>query len=86
MKLNSLFCYTDSLKKMIRSNIFTDANVVISKLLIMVKHATTFFNRAAKQIGISHLTGEHLKSVKKSVVSDHLFECSCSIDHYVQKV
>ena len=52
----------------------------------MVKHATTFFNRAAKQIGISHLTGEHLKSVKKSVVSDHLFECSCSIDHYVQKV
>ena len=31
-------------------------------------------------MGISHLTEKHLKCVKQSAVSDHLLECSCSID------
>ena len=31
-------------------------------------------------MGISNLTGERLKSVKQSTVSDHLLECNCSID------
>ena len=31
-------------------------------------------------MGISNLTGKRPKSVKQSVVSDHLFECNFSID------
>ena len=31
-------------------------------------------------MGISNLTGKHLKCVKHSAVSDHLLECNCSID------
>ena len=35
-------------------------------------------------MGISHLTGKCLKSVKQSVVSDHLLECNCltDFDHF----
>ena len=31
-------------------------------------------------MGISNLSGKHLKNVKHSVASDHLLECNCSID------
>ena len=31
-------------------------------------------------MGISNLTGKHLKRVKQSAVSDQLLECNCSID------
>ena len=31
-------------------------------------------------MGISNLTGKHLKSVKQSSASDHLLEFNCSID------
>ena len=31
-------------------------------------------------MGISNLTGKHVKNVKKSAVSDHLFQCNCTID------
>ena len=31
-------------------------------------------------MGISNLTGRFLKSVKQSLISDHLLECNCSID------
>ena len=31
-------------------------------------------------MGISNLTGQRLKCVKQSEVSDHLLECNCSID------
>ena len=31
-------------------------------------------------MGISNLTGKHLKSVKQSAISDHLLDCNCSID------
>ena len=39
-----------------------------------------FFTRAAEHMGISNLTGNRLKCVKQSAVSDHLLECNCSID------
>ena len=40
-----------------------------------------FFTRAAEHMGISNLTGKHLKCVvKQSVVSGHLLECNSSID------
>ena len=32
-------------------------------------------------MGISDLTGKHLKSVKQSTVSDPLLDCNCSIDY-----
>ena len=31
-------------------------------------------------MGISNLTGKHLKSVKQSAISNHLLDCNCSID------
>ena len=31
-------------------------------------------------MGISSLTGKHLKFVKQSAVFDHLLECNCLID------
>ena len=37
-----------------------------------------FFTRAAEHMGISNLTGKHLKSIKPSEVSEHLLECNCS--------
>ena len=42
------------------------------------------FTRAAEHIGISNLTGNRLKCVKKSAVSDHLLEYNCPIhfDHF----
>ena len=39
-----------------------------------------FFTRAADHMGISNLTGKHLKCAKQSAVSDHPLECNCSID------
>ena len=39
-----------------------------------------FFTRAVEHMGISNLTGQRLKCVKQSAVSDHLLECNCSID------
>ena len=31
-------------------------------------------------MGISNLTGTRLKNVKQSAISDHLLECSCTIN------
>ena len=31
-------------------------------------------------MGISNLTGKRLKHVKQSAISDHLLECSCTIN------
>ena len=43
-----------------------------------------FFTRAAEHMGISNLTGNRLKCVKKLTVSDYLLEINCSIyfDHF----
>ena len=43
-----------------------------------------FFARAVEHMGISNLTGKHFKCVKQSALSDHLYECNCSIefDHF----
>ena len=38
------------------------------------------FARATEHMGISNLTGKHLKIVKQSAISDHLLECKCPID------
>ena len=43
-----------------------------------------FYTRAAEHMGISNLTGKHLKNVKQSALSDHLLQCKCTInfDHF----
>ena len=46
----------------------------------MIKTCRHFFTRAAEHMGIPNLTGKRLKCIKQSAVSDHLFECNCSID------
>ena len=86
-KLNSLFRYIDFLQKQIRSDIvyrhylqtlFTlTSNCKVTYYSKTYRH---FFARAAEHMGISNLTGKHLKCVKQSAVSDHLLECNCSID------
>ena len=39
-----------------------------------------FYVRAAKHMGISHLTNKRLKNVKPSTISDDLLICDCSIN------
>ena len=79
-KLNLLFRYKDSLQKKIRSDITYRYMCSNCKVTSYGKTYRHFFTRAAKQMGISNLTGKRLKYVKQSAVSDHLLECNCSID------
>ena len=62
--------------------LFTNTYVVTRRLLITYYGKTYhhFFTRAAEHMGISNLTGKHLKCVKQSPISDHLLERNCSID------
>ena len=50
------------------------------KIMYYSKTYHHFFTRAAEHMGISNLTGKHLKCVKQSAVSDHLLERKCLID------
>ena len=78
--LNSLFHYTDSLKKIIRSDIvyrFTYSNCKVTNYGKTYRH---FFTKATEHMGTSNLTGKRHKSVKQSAASNHLLECNCSID------
>ena len=79
-KLNSLFCYKDSLQKKIRSDIVYRYMCSNCKVTYYGKTYHHFFPRAAEHMGISNVTGKRLKRVKQSAVSDHLLECNCSID------
>ena len=79
-KLNSLFCYKDFLQKKIRSDIVYRYMCSNCKVTYYGKTYCHFFARAAERMGISNLTGKHLKGVKQSAVSDHLLECNFSID------
>ena len=79
-KLNSLFHYKDSLQKKIRSDIVYRYMCSNCKVTYYDKTYCHFFTRAAEHMGISNLTGNRLKCVKQSAVSDYLLECNCSID------
>ena len=83
-KLNSLFCYKDSLQKKIRSGIVYRYMCSNCKVTYYGKIYRHFFTRVAEHMDISNLTGKRLKCVKQSAVSDHLLECNCSIefDHF----
>ena len=79
-KLNLLFRYKDSLQKKICSDIVYRYMYSNYNVTYYGKTYHHFFTRAAEHMGISNLTGKHLKCVKQSAVSDHLLECNCSID------
>ena len=78
-KLSSLFPYKNFLKKEIFSDIVYSDTCSNFKVTHYGKTYRHFFTRAAEHMGISNLLGKHLKSVKQSAVSDHLFECNCSM-------
>ena len=79
-KLNSLFRYKDSLQKKIRSDIVYRYTCSNCKVTYYGKTYHHFFTRAAEHMCISILTGKGLKTLKQSVMSDHLLQCNCSID------
>ena len=79
-KLNSLSHYKDSLQKKIHSDIVYRHMCSNGKVTYYGKTYRCFFTRAAEHMGISNLTGKHLKCFKQPAVSDHLLECNCSID------
>ena len=79
-KLNTLLGFKDTLNKKIRSflvYIYTCSNCNVTYYDKTYHH---FFARASKHMGVSNLTGKRLKNIKDSVVSDHLFQCNCTID------
>ena len=79
-KLNSLFHYKDYYKKKIRSDIVYRYMCSNCKVTYYGKTYHHFFTRAAEHMGISYLTGKHLKSVKQPAISNTLLEYNCSID------
>ena len=83
-KLNLLFRYKDSLQKKIPSDIVCRSMCSSCKVTYYGKTCHHFFTRAAEHMGISNLTGKHLKCIKQTAVSDHLLECNCWIefDHF----
>ena len=50
------------------------------KVTYYVKTFRHFYTRAAEHMGISNLTGQRLKNVKQSAISDHLLKCNCAIN------
>ena len=79
-KLNSLFHYKDFLQKKILPDIVYRYMCSNCKVTYYVKTYRHVFTRAAELMDNSNLTGKHRKCVKQSAVSDHLIECTCSID------
>ena len=79
-ELNLLFCYKDSFQKKICSDIVYRYMCSNCKVTYYGKTYHHFFTRAAEHMGISYLTGKHLKSVKQPAISNTLLEYNCSID------
>ena len=75
-----MFRYKDSLQKKVCSDIVYRYICSNCKVTYYGKTYHHFFTRAAEHMGISNLTGKHLKCVKHPAVSDHLLECNCSTD------
>ena len=79
-RLNKLFQFKDSVEKKICSGIiycYTCSNCKVTYYRKTFQH---FYTRAAEHMGISNLTGNHLKNIKQSAISDHLLQCNCAIN------
>ena len=73
-RVNTLFRFKDPLKKKIRSGIIYRYTCSNYKVTYYGKTFRHFYTRAAAHMEISNLTGKCLKSVKQSVISDHLLQ------------
>ena len=74
------FHYKDFLKKKSRSDIGYKYTCSNYKAIYNGKTYHLFFTRHAELMGITSLTGKHLKTVKQSSVFVYLLECSFLID------
>ena len=77
---NTLFRFKDSVEKKICSGIIYYYTCSNCKVTYYRKPFQHFYTRAAEHMGISNLTGNHLKNIKQSAISDHLLECNCAIN------
>ena len=79
-RLNTLFRSKDPLEKKIRSGIIYRYTCSNCKVTYYGKTFHHFYTRAAEHMGISNPTGKRLKNVKQSAISDHLLQCSRTIN------
>ena len=78
-RLKTLFRFKDSLEKKIRSGIIYCYTCSNCKVTCYGKTFCHFYTRAAEHMGIPNFTGQCLKNVKQSAISDHLLQCNCTI-------
>ena len=81
-RLNRFLQFKDPLDKNIRSEITYCYTCSNCKVTYYGKTFHHFYTRVAEHIGISDLTGKHLKNVKQFVISDHLLQCNCAINFH----
>ena len=79
-RLNTLFHFKDSLEKKIRSAIIYRYRCSNCNVTCYGKAFHHIYTRVAEHMGISDLTGKHLKNIKQSAMSDHLLQCNCMIN------
>ena len=79
-RLNTLLHFKDSLEKKICSGIFYRYRYSNCNITHNGKTFHHFYTRGPEQVGISNLTGKHLKNVKQSAIFDHLLQCNCTIN------
>ena len=79
-KLHKLFYFKDPLDKKIHSDLVYCYLCSSCNATSYGKTHLRFFTSAAEHMGMSNLTGKHVKNVKESLVSDHLLQCDCTID------
>ena len=79
-KLCILFRFKDTLNKKIRSDLVYRYSCSSCNATYYGKTYQYFFTRAGQHMGISNLTGKHVKNVKQSAVSEDLLQCDCTID------
>ena len=79
-RLNTLFCFKDSLEEKIRSGIIYRYTCSNCKVTYYEKTYRDAYTRAGEYMGISNFTGKRLKNVKQSAISDHLLLRNCTIN------
>ena len=79
-RLNTQFQFKDPLEKKIRYGIIYRHTCSNWKVTCYGKAFHHFCTRLAEHMGISSLTGKHLKNVKSSAIYDHLLQCNCAIN------
>ena len=79
-RLNTQCQFKDPLEKKIRSGIIYRYTCSNCKVTCYGKAFHHFCTIAAEHMGISSLTGKHLKTVNPSAISDHPLQCNCAIN------